>query len=187
MSQRDPEAKRVAVLSAAAAAFAEQGFAATSTSELASTAQVSEGIVFHYFGSKHGLLEACATAEATGFADIEIAQHLSGLDYPRLTEATFRWVGDNRMVRRLWAEGDDRTVGALRRGWQAGLVPAVASALVPEQAAGRCRAGQPERLARMQFAVMGEALVVHFDAPDSWPRADAVAETAVLLEALVRP
>ena len=185
MAQRDPEGKRAAVVNAAAAAFARHGFAATSTAAIARDAGVSEGIVFHYFGSKHGVLEACTAADAVAFAESELATHHDGIDYPGLVAATFAWVGDNLMVRRLWAEGDDRIVGALRRGWQDGIVPAVASALTAEQRAGRCRSGDTRRLARMQFAIMGEALVLHFDDPSSWPLDDAIADTASLLKTLV--
>lgn len=185
MRRRDPEAKRAAVLDAARRAFGHTGFDATSTAAIARDAGVSEGIVFHYFGSKHGLLEACSAAEARAFASLELPQHTGGVDYERLVTATFEWLAADRMIRRLWSEGDDRTVGALRRGWQAGIVPAVAEVLVLEQAAGRCRSGDTTRLARMQFAVMGEALIAHFDDPAAWPRHDAVAETASLLRSLV--
>lgn len=187
MRRRDPEAKRAAVLDAAAAAFADDGFDATSSAAIARRAGVSEGIVFHYFGSKHGVLEACVAALADRFAAREFPRHADGVDYERLVAAIFDWVGKHRMTRRLWAEGDDRIVGALRRGWQAGIVPAVAEALVGEQAAARCRPGDVTRLARMQFAVMSEALVAHFDDPKTWPRAAAVEETASLLRSLVAP
>ena len=187
MRKRDPEAKRAAILAAASTAFGRAGFDATSTSAIARAAGVSERIVFHYFGSKHGVLEACSASEASAFAAIELPSHADGIDYERLVTATFDWLASNRMIRRLWAEGDDRTVGALRRGWQAGIVPAVAQALELEQSHGRCRNGDANRLARMQFAVMGEALIAHFDDPASWPRQVAVAETASLLRSLVAP
>ena len=187
MRRRDPEAKRAAVLQAASAAFGREGFEATSAAAIARDAGVSEGIVFHYFGSKHGVLEACAAAQADAFAARELPTHADGIDYERLVAAIFVWLAGDRMTRRLWAEGDDRIVGALRRGWQSGIVPAVAEALMREQAEGRCRDGDVGRLARMQFAVMSEALVAHFDDPAGWPRTDAVTETASLLQSLVAP
>ena len=187
MRRRDPPGKRAAVIDAASTLFQADGFEATSAAAIASTAGVSEGIVFHYFGSKHGVLEACSNAAAADFAGVEIKAHRDGIDYHRLVTQTFEWLAEDRMIRRLWSEGDDRIVGALRRGWQGGIVPAVASVLVTEQEAGRCRAGDTTRLARMQFAVMGEALTAHFDDPIAWPREDAVAETAALLRSLVAP
>ena len=145
MRRRDPEAKRAAILEAAAERFAGEGFEATSAAAIAADAGVSEGIVFHYFGSKHGLLEACAHEAAAAFAADELPAHQEGVDYERLVAQTFAWLAQDRMIRRLWSEGDDRIVGALRRGWQAGIVPAVSTALVAEQEAGRCRASGPER------------------------------------------
>ena len=137
MRRRDPEAKRAAVLQAASAAFGREGFEATSAAAIARDAGVSEGIVFHYFGSKHGVLEACAAAQADAFAARELPTHADGIDYERLVAAIFEWLAGDRMTRRLWAEGDDRIVGALRRGWQSGIVPAVAEALMREQAEGK--------------------------------------------------
>ncbi len=55
---RDPEAKRAAVLTAALDEFTYRGFREVSTASIAAAAGVSEGTVFHHFGSKHGLLEA---------------------------------------------------------------------------------------------------------------------------------
>ncbi len=173
------------MLAAASDAFEGAGFDATSVATIARRAGVSEGIVFHHFGSKHALLEACAAAEASAFAEAEVQTHTDGIDYERLVASTFDALAGHRMTRQLWSEGDDRIVGALRRGWQSGIVPAVADVLVREQLDGRCRPGDTTRLARMQFAVMGEALVAHFDDPDAWSRDEAVAETAVLLRALV--
>ncbi len=184
---RDPEAKRAAILNAARAAFGRRGFEGSSTAEIATISEVSEGSVFHHFGSKHGLLEACAEADAAEFVDRELPTHADGLDYERLAASIFDWVGTDRMVRQLWAEGDDRIVGSLRRGWQRAVVAGVSRALVAEQAAGRCRAGDTELFARMQFAVVGEALTAHFDAPRELPRADAVAETARAVRAIIAP
>ena len=89
------------------------------------------------------------------------------------------------MARRLWSEGDDRTVGALRRGWQHAVVAAVSEALVEEQRSGRCRPGDTALYARMQFALVGEALIAHFERPDVWTREQAVAETARAVQAII--
>ena len=55
--ERLEERERV-ILDAAARAFASAGFHATTTRQIASTAGVSEGTVFHYFGSKNDLMLA---------------------------------------------------------------------------------------------------------------------------------
>ena len=48
--------KKEAILNAAIDLFAEKGFSATATSAIAKTAGVAEGLIFHYFQSKNGIL-----------------------------------------------------------------------------------------------------------------------------------
>ena len=55
---RAPAQKRELLLEAARMLFVERGFDATSTQLIAKQAGVSEGILFHHFGSKRGLFEA---------------------------------------------------------------------------------------------------------------------------------
>lgn len=52
------EQTRAALLAAAVEAFAEHGYAATSISEIAATARVTKGAVYHHFSDKQGLLDA---------------------------------------------------------------------------------------------------------------------------------
>ncbi len=50
--------KQENILHAALELFAEQGYAATSTSKVAKAAKVSEGLIFRHFKNKEGLLAA---------------------------------------------------------------------------------------------------------------------------------
>lgn len=50
--------KQVAIIEAATELFAEKGFSATSTSEIAGRAEVAEGTIFKHYKSKKGLLMA---------------------------------------------------------------------------------------------------------------------------------
>ncbi|CEI83291.1 TetR family transcriptional regulator [Oceanobacillus oncorhynchi subsp. incaldanensis] len=50
--------KQIAILEAATDLFAEKGYAGTSTSEIATKAEVAEGTIFKHFKSKKGLLMA---------------------------------------------------------------------------------------------------------------------------------
>ena len=52
------EATRAALLAAAAEAFAENGFTATSMAEVATAARVTRGAVYHHFPDKQALFEA---------------------------------------------------------------------------------------------------------------------------------
>ncbi|BBY10003.1 TetR family transcriptional regulator [Mycobacterium intracellulare] len=52
------EQTRAAILAAAAGAFAEQGFTATSITRIAEVARVTKGAVYHHFAGKQSLFEA---------------------------------------------------------------------------------------------------------------------------------
>lgn len=52
------EQTRQALLEAAATAFAEHGFAATSIADIAASARVTKGAVYHHFPDKRALFEA---------------------------------------------------------------------------------------------------------------------------------
>ncbi|MEM8705640.1 MAG: TetR/AcrR family transcriptional regulator [Actinomycetota bacterium] len=179
---RDPEAKRAALLDAAAAAFADRGFQDTSTGAIARAAGVSEGMVFHHFESKHGLLEALTEREVGSFVDSWLAE-ADPIDWVAFVDAAFTWVGGHRMVVRIWGEGDDRVIGALRRGMQRGVVPALASAIDAGQSVGRHRVGDAQWFAQSAFAVVGEALIAgagRGGGPDA-------AEVARIVAAIVDP
>ena len=56
--QRQALARREQILKAALKLFAERGFDATSTRQIASEAGIAEGLIFHYFPTKASLLAA---------------------------------------------------------------------------------------------------------------------------------
>ncbi len=55
---RDPEAKKRALLDAALAEFADNGFTGTSTDAIGRRAGCSAGLIYTYFGSKEGIFAA---------------------------------------------------------------------------------------------------------------------------------
>lgn len=180
---RDPEAKRAAVLAAAAVAFADDGFLTVSTGAIATAAGVAEGTVFHHFGSKHGLLEAVTVEEVGAFVDRLLGP--GPIDWESFVAATFDWVGGHPMVIRVWADGDDRVIGALRRGMQRGVVPALTAALEMGQAEGWCRRGDAGWFAQSAFAVVGEALTAGAGAGTG--TGPAAADVARIVAAIVAP
>ncbi|MFJ9390483.1 TetR/AcrR family transcriptional regulator [Nocardioides sp. NPDC101246] len=60
---------RAAVLEHARAVFSERGYHAARLAEVASRAEVSETLVYRYFGSKSGLFEEAIIAPARTFVD----------------------------------------------------------------------------------------------------------------------
>ncbi|MFH1914751.1 MAG: TetR/AcrR family transcriptional regulator [Pseudomonadota bacterium] len=75
--------KKEAILRAAQEAFAQQGFSATTVKDVAARAQVSFGLVSHYFGSKQALFLAAGFDMADGlYARLEeaVAGDKTGLE-----------------------------------------------------------------------------------------------------------
>ncbi len=69
---RDKDGKQRALVEAAAEVFAEQGFEAALTKEIARRAGCSEAMLFHYFGDKQGIFEQVVSRQiAEGVTEAE--------------------------------------------------------------------------------------------------------------------
>lgn len=69
---RDKDGKQRALVEAAAEVFAEQGFDAAVTKEIARRAGCSESMLFHYFGDKQGIFEQVVSRQiAEGVTEAE--------------------------------------------------------------------------------------------------------------------
>lgn len=77
--RRAPDEKRARIVAVARACFATKPYESTTTAEIARRADVSEGTIFHHFGSKHGLLLVVGRAYAHDLA----AAIYHGLAAPR--------------------------------------------------------------------------------------------------------
>ncbi len=104
----DAGRRREAILDHAIRLFAEQGLEATSVSQVAVGAGVTEGLVRHYFGNRDGLL-----AEATEAVMVALRSH-----YREAAEATVESSG-SALIDRL-AQVDGRTF--LPRPWLLGYL-----------------------------------------------------------------
>ncbi|MBI3179780.1 MAG: TetR/AcrR family transcriptional regulator [Deltaproteobacteria bacterium] len=65
---QDPELTRVAILRAAESVFADKGFAAAATSDIAKLAGVTKSLIHHHFGSKENLWQQVKLAHFQQFA-----------------------------------------------------------------------------------------------------------------------
>ena len=118
--RRDAARTRQALLEAARARFASDGYAATTVRDIADDAGVNVALISRYFSSKEGLFEACLTTAAdefrrsTGNARLSevperIAEQAAGIDsdgVPRYLVLLLRSSGD--------ARADEIRVGMLR-------------------------------------------------------------------------
>jgi AcrR family transcriptional regulator len=134
--RREPDEKRERLLDAASEVFAAKGFSGATTAEIATRAGVSEGILFHHFGSKRELFARAAAAYGRGLAEAMFgarpgAELVSAADSIR---RAFAYVREKRALHRLFLVRDpqlldparEEIVGALeavfRRGVERGVM-----------------------------------------------------------------
>ena len=77
---RDPDAKREAVLAAAASAFVQNGYGATSIDDIAARLGVSKPTVYYYAGGKQALLGACFTLALDAYSEAVEESAVTGID-----------------------------------------------------------------------------------------------------------
>lgn len=171
------EAKREAILAAAAASFFEHGFAATSIEQVAGEAGVSKVTIYNRFGDKRALFTAAVEQECAQLrASLEVPDMPSGSLRDRLTaigEAMVAFLSRPEMVqfeRRIAAETEhEPAVGAafLAAG-PLRMKKAFAALMAAMHDAGEIAVADPE-LAAEQFASMCKGmgdLERRFGAPD---------------------
>ncbi|HEU0067859.1 MAG TPA: TetR/AcrR family transcriptional regulator [Nitrospiraceae bacterium] len=82
-------ATRQRILEAARRLFAEQGYEATTTRDIARAAEIATGTLFNYFATKEAIVE-CQAGEALSSAGTEFESQAR--DIPSLEEALFAFV-----------------------------------------------------------------------------------------------
>ena len=156
---RDPEAKRKQLLASARALFVELGFDDTTTKRIAAHAGVSEGVVFHQFGSKQGLFSALVKAfSADGAREFLPADQAeidpeavvrNALAFAERDRELFQMIVDNQAKLR------DNGVPTLRDY----VVPLIEAELRRSIDAGLCYPGDPKLMAQFQFSIVETVLL----------------------------
>jgi AcrR family transcriptional regulator len=189
---RDPADKRARLMDAARTLFAERGYAATTTADVARHAGVSEGIVFHHFGSKADLLEAVASDYGRGLAQamFEIASAAAGQAPPadRMLRAAFAYAREHGTVVRLLrlspAGGETQSA---RRASRAEIVAALAAGFARWSDSGGLRPMDPQIAAELVFALVEAAIVECFAHGDGAREADYLREAIACVEGALMP
>ena len=189
--RREPEQKRARLLAAARSLFAERGYAATTTAQLAREAGVAEGTVFHHFPSKRALLEAVAGEYGRGLAERMFAGVDAAASDPAaepMLRSAFAYVREQGALSRLLALAPD-PVGwkAARAASRREIVSALASAFAAWQARGSLRAFDPRLTAELLFALVEAALTECFVYDDGSREEEYLRETVACVEGALLP
>ncbi len=185
--------KQKQVLEAALQVFAERGFSATSTGEIAKRAGVAAGTVFRFYKTKKDLLIGVVTPLFRRFVAPQVVAEFSKLldeDYPDLDtflRTVFRerldWVRTHRMSLRV-ALQETPIHPELRTMWDDGVVaelkPRILTVIERFQERGLILQAPPEAVARIASSVLlGYAIQRFFvEADRDWDD-DAELETMV--------
>jgi AcrR family transcriptional regulator len=163
---RDPAEKRARAMEAARRLFSERGYAATTTADVARHAGVSEGTLFHHFGSKEGLLAAVAGEYGRGLAAAMFEAAPLGPTPPSADEMlrrAFAFVREQGTLARLLVlTADPITRHTARQATRVEIVGALARGFADWSARGLLRPLDPQIAAELLFALVEAALTECF-------------------------
>jgi len=182
--RRNSEAARSNIIKAARSAFGGNGFANTSTVAIAREAEVSEGLIFHHFGNKHGVLEAVVNDDLNRV--LASFEPVAGREREseELVSTTLEHVETDSVILRVWIEGQTQAVSTIQRAWTAALIPAIESRLRRQESAGVELRDSPGVIAVLQVALVASALEHAITHKKNWPRKQAITTTAAAMDAV---
>lgn len=162
--RRDPEEKRDRLAAAARELFAERGFAGATTAEIASRAGVSEGILFHHFGSKRELFENVASEYGRGLAVAMFGEDPARSEVPPhvAIRRAFEYVRENRSLYWLFVTRDPELLELGHSRTREQIVSALEAVFRPLLESLRPRRRNPRIVAELMYSLVGGALEACF-------------------------
>jgi AcrR family transcriptional regulator len=158
--RRDPEQKRAQIAAAAAALFAERGYAGATTARIARRAGVSEGIVFHHFRSKRDLFRQVVSDYGREFVRAMFGgDPASEPASPRQAIAAgFAFVREHQALHRVFATRDPDLSALVEQGTHAPIVAALEKTLRAGVERGGAREMNVRVVAELCYSLVDGAL-----------------------------
>ncbi len=152
--RRDPQAKRRLLLQAARSLFVANGFEATTTRMIASSAGVSEGILFHQFGSKLGLFsELVRDYSEYGTASF-LPEEADNLSSAQVVHSVLAYIESDRELFQLIHDNQAMLTAQEVPAFKDYVVPAIERRLVKYGEDNGHSSGDPAIMAELQFAIV---------------------------------
>lgn len=182
--RRAPDEKREQIAAAAAGLFAADGFAGTTTARIAEKAGVSEGTVFHHFGSKRDLFRRVVADYGRDFVRAMFGDAPSERpSRPReAIEAAFAYVRKNSALHRVFATRDPDLAALVSLGTHDPIVDALERTLAAGVARGAAREMNTRIVAELCYSLVDGALQACFLEGDGSNEAAYLAETIRCVE-----
>ena len=183
--RRAPGEKRERLLRAAQELFANQGFEHTSTQQIARHAGVSEGILFHHFGTKRGLFES--VAEDFVRAGVQATMPLDTADATEedVVRAAFDFADANPAFYKVLAEVSAASGEPGPAVSSEVIVEAIRQRLEDAMAAGIVRRGNARIMAQLQLVVVDGAYRTWLMSGEPSLREEYIQEAVRCLQAML--
>lgn len=177
--RREPEEKCDRIAASAGRLFAERGYAGTTTAEIARRAGVSEGILFHHFGSKRDLFAGVAGDYGRGLARAMFGDDPEGsLVAPDLAiRRAFAYVRANRSFHRLLRDGGSELSELAHARTRAEIVGALEAVFRSGVERGALRGRDPRITAELLYSLVEGGLEACFVEGDGARESDYLRET----------
>ncbi len=185
--RRAPAEKRQLLISAARTLFAEQGYLATSTQQIAQAAGVSEGILFHHFGSKRGLFECVAQQFAEDGARATMPAQPELMSEEAVVRGAFDFADANPALYSVLASMSPSMGDAGVNARTDIIVAAIQENLQKAMAEGQARVGDAKIMAQLQFAMVDAAYKAWLQCGDKSRREDYIQEAVRCMQAMLAP
>ena len=187
--RRDPDEKRERLLAAAREVFAACGFSGATTAEIALRAGVSEGILFHHFGSKRELFASVAAGYGRGlahamFGDEPGSELVSAADAIR---RAFQYVRENGALHRLFLVRDHQLAESVHDEPRREIVGALEAVFRNGVERGVLRPMDTRIVAELLYALVGGALEACFELGDGEREDDYLRETVQCVAGALMP
>jgi len=184
--RRAPDEKRARIVAVSRACFSERAYEATTTAEIARRAGVSEGTIFHHFGSKAELLRLVAQEYAGELCAAMYGDYEANpASLQQMMERTFAFVREEGMLG--LEKGQSEPLRIVHRAIRHEIIVQGAKVLEAWRARNLVRPMNGELVAELLFPIMNSLLIKGF--VEGWENLspEYVREAALCIEGALRP
>jgi TetR/AcrR family transcriptional repressor of nem operon len=184
--RRAPQEKRELLLNAARELFSANGFDQTSTQQIARHAGVSEGILFHHFGSKRALFETVAELFMRAGAQAAMPVDRGEVTEEQVVRGAFDFADANPAMYKVLAEAGSSAGESASMSRSDVIVEAIELQLEHGIKEGKVRPGDARIMAELQLAVVDGAYRAWLKTNDGSLREAYITEAIRCMKAMLR-
>jgi AcrR family transcriptional regulator len=185
--RRDPQQKQALLLAAARELFASQGYDQTSTIQIAQRAGVSEGILFHHFGSKRSLFTRIAEDYARDVAAAMLPGEPADVTEESVVRNAFAFVREDPSLYKLFAARGAELAELVFTRQREIVLSAIEANLGRNMQLGMVRSGNARVMAELVYALVSGALNAWQTGEHPAREQDYIDETIRCMEAMLTP